>query len=148
MSKLLSIIFLVVVTPLVPAFFFFIGVKTGYIDYYGIKEYYNVIFVDKISWELFWYSGTVFAVLFMLPYKRFAGFIYITIVLASMSMLSPSIAHKVVFKMFSKEPFHIKVKTWTYKGVLVYEGRENYYLYKKETNRTLTFKKDEIDEAY
>ena len=148
MSKILSFIFLAVITPLMPAFFFFLGIKIGYIDHYGIVEYFNVIFVDKISWLLYWSMGIIFALLFMLPFKRFAGFILITVIVASMSMLSPSLAHHVASDMFLKDPFYIKVKPWTYKGVLLYEGRDNYYLFNKENNRTMTFKKDEIDEAY
>jgi len=148
MSKLLSFIFLAMVTPMMPAFFFFIGIKTGYIDHYGIVEYFNVIFVDKISWLFYWITGIVFAMLFMLPYKRMAGALFITVTLASMLMLFPSISYKVASGMFLKDPFYIKVKPWTYNGVLLYEGRENYYLFNKENNRTMTFKKDEIDEAY
>ena len=148
MNKILSFAFLVVVTPLLPAFFFFIGIKTAYIDHYGIVEYFNVIFVDKISWPLYWSSGLVFALLFILPYKRIAGAFFIAVVLASMSMFVPSIAYSVAEDMFLKKPFYIKVKPWTYKGSLLYEGRDYYYLLSSESNRTITFKKDEIDEAY
>jgi len=148
MSRILSFIFLVAVTPLLPAFFFFIGIQTGYIDHYGIVEYFNVIFVDKISWIAYWVSGLFFALLFMLPYKRLAGTVLIGFTVASMSMLLPKFSHDVAYKMFAKKPFHIKVKRWTYKGILLYEGREHYYLLSDDNNRTMTFKKDEIDEAY
>lgn len=148
MSRILSFIFLAVVTPLLPAFFFFIGLKVGYIDHYGIVEYFNVIFVDKISWMLYWTIGIVFALLFISPLKRFGGLLFIILVLSSMSMFSSSFAHSVASKMFSKDPFYIKVRPWTYKGVLLYEGRNHYYLLNNENNRTMTFKKEEVDEAY
>ena len=148
MSKILSFIFLVLVTPLLPSFFFFIGIKLGYIDHYGIVEYFNVIFVDKISWILYWVIGIVFALLFMSPYKRLGGALFIIVVLLSMSMLSSSFAHRVGSSMFSKNPFYIKVIPWTYKGILLYEGRDDYYLLNDENSRTMTFKKEEVDEAY
>ena len=148
MSKILSFIFLAVVTPLLPAFFFFIGIKIGYIDHYGIVEYFNVIFVDKISWILYWVIGIVFALLFMSPFKRIGGVFFTVLVLASMSMFSSSFALSVGSSMFSKDPFYIKVTPWTYKGILLYEGRDNYYLLNDENGRTMTFKKEEVDEAY
>lgn len=148
MSKILSFIFLVLVTPLLPAFFFFIGIKLGYIDHYGIVEYFNVIFVDKISWILYWVIGIVFALLFMSPLKRLGGALFIILVLSSMSMFSSSFAHSVASNMYSKDPFYIKVIPWTYKGILLYEGRDNYYLLNDENSRTMTFKKEEVDEAY
>lgn len=148
MSKILSFIFLTLVTPLFPAFFFFVGLKVGYIDFYNIEEYFNIIFVDQLSWTLYWIVGTIFAILFMLPWKRFAGSLLMALSLASMSMLFEGVALKVGTDMFAKDPFYIKKKPWTYKGILLYEGRDNYYLLSEENNRTMKFNKGKIDEAY
>jgi hypothetical protein len=148
MSKVLTFLFLAAVLPLLPAFFFFIGIKTGYIDYYGIEEYFNIIFVDKISWGLYWTFGLIFASLFMLPFKRLIGVLFALITVISMSMLIDGMAHKVGTEIFAKDPFYIKKKSFTYKGVLLYEGRDHYYLLNDENNRTMKFNKEIIDEAY
>lgn len=148
MSRIITFVFLTVVTPLMPSFFFFIGVKLGYVDYYGIEEYFNVIFVDKISWLFFWAFGLATATLFISPFKRVAGLLLIVATVVGMTTLLPGIGKSVGNKMFAKEPFYIKQKPWTYKGVLLYEGRSNYYLLNEENNRTMIFNKGKIDEAY
>lgn len=148
MSKLLSFLFVSAVSPLLPTFLFFIGVKLGYIDYYGISEYYNVIFVDNMPWIAYWIYGVSFGVLVMLPYKRLVGALYIVAAIISATMFIPSISLKVSTKLFAKESFHIVKKPWTYSGVLLYEGRDTYYLLNDENQKTMTFKKEEIDETY
>ncbi len=148
MSRVLSFVFLTLVTPLLPAFFFFIGIKLGYIDHYEIEEYFNVIFVDKISWILFWIFGLSCAILFISPFKRVAALLIIASTLLAMATLIPAVGLSVGTQMFATEPFYIKQKPWTYKGVLLYEGRTNYYLLNDENNRTMIFNKGKIDEAY
>ena len=148
MSKVLTFLFLTLLSPLMPAFFFFVGIKVAYIDLYGIEEYFNVLFVDNMSWSFYWAFGVICAVLFMLPFKRLTGSLFVLITLVSMSMLIDHVGHDVGEKIFSKKPFYIKKKPYTYKGVLLYEGRHNYYLLNEENNRTITFNKGDIDEAY
>lgn len=148
MTKILSFVFIASFSPLLPMFFFFLGVKLEYIDVYKIEEFYNVIFVDKISWVLFWSMGIVFAGLFVSPFKKVAGSLLIITTLASFFMFVSTIGHDVSKKLFAKENFHISKAPWTYSGILLYEGRYHYYLLNDENNRTITFKKDEIDEAY
>ena len=106
------------------------------------------IFVDEISWLLYWISGLLFALLFLLPNKKVAGTVVILLTLSSAVMFVPTLSHDIAKSMLSKEPFHIVKKPWTYKGILLYEGRYNYYLLDEETQKTITFTKDEIDEAY
>jgi hypothetical protein len=148
MSRILSFTFIMLFTPLLPSFFFFIGLKLNYIDFYGITEYYNVIFVDQMPWIIYWISGVVLATLFSFSSKKFAAIILIVLTLSSTLMFIPTIAHDLSKDLFSKEPFQIVKKPWTYKGTLLYEGRDNYYLLNEENQRVMTFKKDEIDEAY
>ena len=148
MSRVLNFLFLWAITPLFPSFFFFLGIKIGYIDSYEIVEYYNVIFVDQMVWPLYGLVGLLFAILFMTPFKRFAGAMFLLMCIASLSMLHEEFSQNVAEKMFVKNPFYIKKKPFTYKGKLLYEGRHHYYLFSDENNRTITFKKDEVDEAY
>jgi len=148
MSKLLSFIFISTFSPFLPAFFFFIGVKLHYIDSYGITEFYNIIFVDKISWDFFWTIGLVRALLFISPFKKLAGSLLILLTLGSMFMLISFIGHDVSYTLFAKKDFNIVKKPWRYSGVLLYEGRKNYYLLSDETKEMITFNKDKIDEAY
>jgi len=148
MSKLLSFIFISTFSPFLPAFFFFIGVKLHYIDSYGITEFYNIIFVDKISWDVFWTIGLVTALLFISPFKKLAGSLLILLTLGSMFMLISFIGHDVSYTLFAKKDFNIVKKPWRYSGVLLYEGRKNYYLLSDETKEMITFNKDKIDEAY
>lgn len=148
MSKLLSFIFTTALSPLLPSFFFFIGIKLYYIDFYEITVYYNVLFVDNISWIAYWAFGLFMGFLFMLPSKKIAGTVLVVATLASWSLFVPSVAKDIAHDMFAKENYHIKKEPYTYSGLLLYEGRKNLYLFGDESQRTMIFQKDTIDEAY
>ena len=149
MSKLLSIMIIGSLLALVPFFFFFIGVKINYIDFYEIKEYYNVIFVDQISWKLFGVMALLLGLLFALPKKLyFSGTIFLIVMFLSMATLHDAIGKRAGDRLFSKQKRHIKIGQWTYSGTLLYEGRNHLYLLSDEYNKTLTFQKDKIDETY
>lgn len=149
MSKVMSIIILGMILGLVPFFFFFIGLKVNYIDLYEIKEYYNVFFVEEISWPLYFILSLLLGVLFVLPKKSYLGGIVFTLItIASLASMHEDTAQNIGHKLFAKEKFHIKMKPWTYTGTLLYEGRDHYYLFNEENNRTITFRKEDIDEAY
>ena len=63
-------------------------------------------------------------------------------------MFIPTISKKVANELFTKKSFHIKKGKHLYKGTLLYESRHHYYFVKDNTNRTIKFKKEEVDETY
>ena len=149
MSKILSIVFIGALLALIPFFFFFIGLKIHFIDPHQIKEYYNAIFFYNMPWEMCGYLGLVLGILFVLPKSLYYGaFVFLAVLGASLTMFIPSVVDDVSHELFIKKSFHIKKGKHLYKGTLLYEGQDHYYFVKDDTNRTITFKKEEVDETY
>ena len=149
MNKILSIILIGAILAIVPYFFFFIGFKINYIDTYQIKEYYNIIFVDNMPWDLYSYTALVLGVLFVIPRKLYVGaIVFLLLTGVSLAMFVPSVTKKVANDLFTKKNFHIKKGKHLYKGTLLYESRNHYYFLKDDTNRTIKFKKAEVEETY
>ncbi len=148
-AKLLSWFVMGPLLAMVPAFFFFVGLKSSYFDALQIPVFYNLLFVDSISWPIFIFLALVlgfFFVFFKKPYMGVALFVAVS--LASAVTLIPSVGKDIGFKLFSKTPFHIKKGRFTYTGKLLFEGRKSYFLLDDESKNMIEFKKESIDEAY
>lgn len=148
-SKMLSLLVMGPLLAIIPAFFFFIGIKSNYFDAQEIPVFYNILFVDHISWPIFFAVALLLGMLFVLPKRMLLPtIIYALFVGASFAPFLPSIGKSLGEKLFSKENFHIKQGRFTYHGILLFESRKSYFLKDDESHNMIEFRKDKIDEAY
>lgn len=149
MSRIIWALIMGIILALVPFFFFFVGIKIHYLDFYEIKEYFNILFVDYLPWPFFWLAVLLLGALFVLPRKHTAsGTVLLLLFIGSLTSLHPKVGHELGMKLLSTPHFHIKEGRFIYSGILLYQGRTKLYMYSQEHNKTLTFTKEKIDEAY
>lgn len=112
---------------------FFSGLQVNYFAYYGIKEYFNQIFVDNQIWTLFLLFSAIFGYGLIFSKKR-TIFVYLFF---AFFILSLSSTHREVGrwygeKLFLKSEVAIKHKNRDRVVDILYIGRS--YLHYKHKN--------------
>jgi hypothetical protein len=126
-------------------FLIFIGIKINYIDFYHMKEYYNVLFVDHQSYILLGILSIIFGyfILKKSSSKIFTIFYIILVFLSLLTFYKP-IGHSIAQFMFRKDNISFKVGSINFKGDLLYKGRRNTYIYRKDINKVIRLKNSEL----
>lgn len=79
----------------------FVGIKNHYFDFYGIQEFFNVVFVDSQNFWAFLLAAPLLGYLFFYsPVSRIVQFIYIGLLAASFLFFIPSLAHSVAKSLY------------------------------------------------
>lgn len=126
-------------------FLYFIGLKINYFDFYGIKEYFNIIFIDNQNFYIL--IPLSFVVGYLLLYNPFSKFfmkIYIGVILLSSLTLYQPIGKKFGDIVFKKEQQSLKVGSISFKGDILYEGRTFIYVYREDLKKSIKFSKKEL----
>lgn len=126
-------------------FFIFLGLQKNYIDFYEVKVYYNVLFVDHQNLLLFILFSIVtgFAIIYIKNLKISAFFISILFVI-SLSTLYPSIGYALGEKMFMKKNVTLNDKKNFFVGDIYYEGREKITFYDYDLKKTILLRKKDL----
>ena len=126
-------------------FLYFIGIKLNYFDFYKIREYFNVIFVDNQNFILLFLS--CFIVGYLTLYSKFSKLftrIYIiTIFIAASSIYEP------IGRYFGESEFMQKEQTFIlgnikFQGNILYKGRKYSYIYRNDLSKTIKLSNDEV----
>lgn len=137
-SKIINSFFLGLIFVLLLDFLIFIGIKINYIDFYNIKVYYNVLFVDNQSYILFFVLSAFFGYLISNKKStRVFAYIYIFLVFVALSTLYSPIGKSLGELLFQKNSLSFKVGKITFKGDLLYRGRKQTYIYRKDINKVI-----------
>jgi len=144
-TKVFNSFFLGLILYLILDFLVFIGIKTNYLDYYHIKEYYNVLFVDHQNYIILVIISFVFGYLMMQKKsaKAFAFFYIFLIVLSFSTFLTP-IGRSIGEYLFRKNDLVFRLGKVKFSGDLLYKGRVYTYIYRKDINKVIKLKNSEL----
>jgi hypothetical protein len=126
-------------------FLFFIGLKINYFDFYVIKEYFNVLFIDNQNFYILLPLSLLvgYLVLYSGFSKIFIRFYLICIFLSAATIYEP-IGLMAGEKIFLKENLRLKLGTTVFSADLLYSSRVYVYLYRKDLSKTIKLKRDEV----
>ncbi len=144
-NKIFNSFFLGSILLLLLDFLFFVGIKINYIDFYKIREYYNVLFVDHQSYILFVLFSIIFGFCFMQKKTgKIFAYIYIILVFVSCLTFFPTVGKNIGEFLFRKNNLEFKLGRFKFKGDLLYRGRKNSYIYRKDLNKIIKLKNSEF----
>lgn len=144
-SKLLNAFLMGFAFVAILDFLFFIGLKINYFDLHGIKEYFNILFIDNQNFYLLLPFGFVCG--YLILYSGFSKFfikLYLVAIFLSAATIYEPIGLMVGNKMFLGENMRFKLGTTTFSADLLYTGRDKIYLYRKDIAKMIALPKDEI----
>ena len=126
-------------------FFIFLGLQKHYINFYEVKVYYNILFVDHQNIFLFMLFSvlTGFAIIYIKNLKISALFISLLFVV-SLSTLYPAIGYALGEKMFMQKNVTLKNSKNIFVGDIYYEGREIITFYDYALKKTILLKKKDL----
>ena len=126
-------------------FFIFLGLQKHYINFYEVKVYYNILFVDHQNVFLFMLFSvlTGFAIIYIKNLKISAIFISLLFVI-SLSTLYPTIGYALGEKMFMQKSVTLKNKKNIFVGDIYYEGREIITFYDYDLKKTILINKKDL----
>ncbi|MDO5045215.1 isoleucyl-tRNA synthetase [Campylobacter sp.] len=118
-------------------FALFVGLKTSYFDYYGVNEYFNVIFVDSVPWLLILPISLIFGYLVLYtPFRKIMRVIYIVILLTAAASWQQDIGKRVGEALFMKPASLKDAKGSELNAVEVYKARGKIYYFDVNSNRS------------
>lgn len=125
---------------------FFAAVINGYLKYYGIKEYFNPIFIENQNWIAFGIGSIMLGYLMMYcRIARFFQFIYI-ITFFTVLFLQEGIGRNLGEWMFLKEGVQIASK-YTHDRAydIVFENKSRIYYKEQESELVLVLDKKDLE---
>ena len=144
-AKIINSFFLGLIFVLLLDFLIFIGIKINYIDFYNIKVYYNVLFVDNQSYILLFVLSAFFGYLISNKNStRVFAYIYILLIFVTLSTLYTPVGKSLGELLFQKDNLSFKVGKISFKGNLLYRGRKYTYIYRKDINKVIKLSNSEL----
>lgn len=118
-------------------FALFVGLKTSYFDYYGVNEYFNIIFVDSVPWLFVLPISFVFGYLVLYtPFRKFMRVFYIVILLAAATSWHEDIGKRVGEMLFMKPANLKEAKADRINAVEIYKSRGKIYYFDKNSHKS------------
>ena len=121
----------------------FIGLKSTYLAYFDVKEFFNPFFYDNQNIFIFFGVSTVFgALIFFFGFNKYVATIYIALFLGSFIVFIKPIGlglGEMIFMQKQVPITDIKGKVEPYD--IIYDGRRYLYLRKNEGSMTLVIDK-------
>lgn len=126
-------------------FFFFLGIKLHYIDFYNIDVYYNILFADHQNVYVYLLFTTIFGFLITYVGNMKLNFIVIggSFLLSLTTAIEP-IGHKVGTMLLQKNNVNYKTKKHSYIGDVLYDGRKQITFYDYEVKKILILNKKDL----
>lgn len=144
--KILNAFFIGFLFVLAVIFIFFVGLKISYFDYYGITEYFNVIFADSLPWLAVLAISLLFGYLILYSaFRRFVRVIYVLVLLICTVSLHAEIGRKIGEFIFMSEPMNVKISEnlgLIINGRIIYVGRKTIYFLRSDTGKVINIKKN------
>ncbi len=126
-------------------FLLFVGLKINYFDYYGIDEYFNIIFVDNQPYLLLFILSIAlgYAMLY-LKKRKFFDRLYIVLILIFATTFYQSVADAVGTFLFVQKDQKLQVLDTNVTIDILYKGRQAIYLKKPDHFRVVKYSNDEV----
>jgi len=119
-------------------FLYFIGIKLNYFDYYKIKEYFNVIFIDNQNFYLI--IPGFFIVGYLVLYCKFSKFfikVYILVIVLALASIYEPVGRYFGEMQFVRKNQTFRVGNIKFSGDLLYKGRKYIYIYRKDIDKSI-----------
>lgn len=145
LNRLIGSLFMGFVFISILDFLYFIGLKLNYFELYKIDEYFNVLFYDNQNFLIL--TPLSFVVGYLLMYSKFnKAFVklYVAIIVLSSFCLYEPFGKKLGESVFIKENQRFKFGETIFSGDLLYTGRDNIYIYRKDVAKTIKLNRDEV----
>lgn len=126
-------------------FFLFLGVMLHYIEFHKINLYYNILFVDNQNWYLFFSLSIILGwmVIYIKNYKVSLVPIILISIFTSLTLFE-DVGYMAGEAMFMKRDVTLSTSKFTYRGNIIYDGREEITFYRTDINKTITLKKKDL----
>ncbi|WP_149709823.1 isoleucyl-tRNA synthetase [Campylobacter concisus] len=145
--KFFNAFFTGIIFVLAPIFTLFVGIYNNYFSFYGINEYFNVIFVDNVPflWLLpvFFIFGYCF---FYAPFRKiFRAFYLLLLVLCALSWY-PNFGRSLGEAYFMSKPLEIDLSSnllsdQKTSGKVLYDGRREIYFLRSDNDKVVKISK-------
>ena len=145
--KIFNAFFTGIIFVLAPIFTLFVGIYNNYFSFYGINEYFNVIFVDNVPflWLLpvFFIFGYCF---FYAPFRKiFRAFYLFLLVLCALSWY-PDFGRSLGEAYFMSKPLEMDLSSnlqndQKISGKVLYDGRREIYFLRSDNDKVVKISK-------
>lgn len=144
-EKLIGSLFFGAILVLIPDSMLFMSIKSNYLDFYEIREYYNPFFIDAQIWPLYWILSLIIGYLFFYsPFGRICQIGYGIFVAGCLLLLQPDIGRSIGESLYLQENKIIKIGSQEISGDIYYTGRQYVHFRQKGSIDTVRFSKEEI----
>jgi hypothetical protein len=129
-------------------FFFFLGIFQNYIRVQEIDLYYNILFVDNQSIILFIVISFLLGYLIVYKSSKLTLALIAILALFSLSTLIKPVGRSVAEILLMKKDVQIQTDKYSYRGDILYNGRENITFYDYKFKKVLKLNKNKIIGEY
>ncbi len=126
-------------------FFLFLGIKQGYIEFYEIDLYYNILFADHQN--LFVYSIFSLLIGYIIIYvdnRKLSLIVVGSLFLLSLSTLIRGVGYSIGEMMFFEKNVTYKDSRHTFIGDVYYNGRTQITFYDYELKKIILLNKKDL----
>lgn len=139
--KFVNAFFIGLLFVLAAIFTLFVGLKNHYFDFYGINEYFNVVFVDSVPWWAVLLAAPIAGYLILhSKFRKFMRIFYAAALLVCAATWHENIGKIVGEAIFMSAQKTIKFASdsnATITGRELYEGRAAVYFLIDDTRKTV-----------
>ena len=146
MSKIVQMILAGIFFTFIADFFLFLALKLHYINPLGIDVYYNILFADNQNFFLYAVLSLIVGTLIIYTDKKIYLSVMTLFYLGVAITLYPPVGKTVGEMLFMKKDVLLHNKKFTFRGDILYTGRDKIYFFDKDLNKMIELKKTEIQE--
>lgn len=125
-------------------FFLFLGIQQNYINTHEIALYYNILFADHQNIFIFFGMSIFLAYITLYRSSKVSLIILLPLFSLVFSTLIPPIGELVGEILLMQKNVPLQTKNYSYKGDILYIGRENVTFYDYRLKKNLLFPKNTI----
>ncbi|MDF1879148.1 hypothetical protein JHD46_05775 [Sulfurimonas sp. SAG-AH-194-C20] len=129
-------------------FFLFLGIFQNYIKVKEIDVYYNILFADHQSLILFLLFSLILGYITIYKSTKLSLIIIGTLCIISLSTLIAPIGSSLGEALLMKNAVEIKMKKYSYRGDVLYDGRQTVTFYDYTFKKVLHLDKNKIIGEY
>ena len=148
MSKILQLILSGMFFTFILDFFIILGIKLNYIDYYGVKVYYNILFADHQNIFVFLFFTLIIGYIVLYTNTKTALITVGSFFILAFATLIPPVGKTVGELMLMQKNITLKTDKFTYHGDLYYKGRKKVTFYDYELKKVIILDKNKIRGQY
>lgn len=126
-------------------FFLFLGIKQGYIDFYNIDLYYNILFADHQNILIYTLVSAILGFVVIYIDNNKVSFIVIGVLFTlSLSTIIPFVGHSLGEMLLMKKNVVLKDSKHIFYGDIYYDGRTQINFYDNELKKIILLDKKDL----